>query len=113
MFFPPMRLPVPKCDEADPGIQVTAGAVAASTTLAKGYYLIASESVALKWKLGATDVTVATGSFLAGGDQVIIFVPTDATKLSFIRVAAETADGFMAINSAVFKELSTEDFRTG
>lgn len=113
MLFPPFRIPVPLCDESNPGTQLVVTAAAATTMLAHGFYLIAAEDQPLKWKLGATAVTPATGSFLAAGDQVVIEVPADATTLSVIRAASAAADGVMALNPAVFKEIATQDPRVG
>lgn len=80
-------------DNTDTGVATAVTAVVASVTLAGGLYKIAAMGTPLLWKLGSTNVTNATGSYLAAGDQEVIYVAADNTKLSFIRSADATADG--------------------
>jgi len=89
-----VQLPVTKCDDVDVGVVVAVtAAVATYTFLDAGQYKIAAMGTSLLWKLGAIDVTVATGSYLADGDQEVILVRNPNTDITFIRSANSTADG--------------------
>ncbi len=87
-------LPFAIVDETNLGVVDACGAVVGSQpALEPGIYKIAAMGEPLLWKIGATDVTVSTGSYLAAGDQEVIKVPgipgTDTVKLSYI----QSADG--------------------
>lgn len=110
-------LPVTKVDDTDLGdVQAVTNAVG-SVELPGGYYKIVPMGTNLLWKIGPTDVTVSTGSYLADGDQEIIFVPSDTSfplngeKLSFIRSANTTVDGQINITVINVREIPAQDAR--
>jgi len=86
-------VPVTKCDDADAGIVAAVTAAEGSTVLDGGWYKIAAMGTNLLWKIGAVAVDATTGSYLADGDQELIFVPADATPLRYIRSTNSTTDG--------------------
>lgn len=80
-------------NNTDTGSVTAVTAAAASVTVTSaGIYKIAAMGQPILWKLGSTNVTTSTGSYLAAGDQEIILVDTANTKLSFIRSPDATAD---------------------
>lgn len=83
----------------------------ANVTLNRGVYKIAAMNVDLLWKLGSTDVTTSTGSFLGTSDQEVIRVESNSTKFSFIRTAAATADGKINIVPVELFSLPEGDYR--
>lgn len=97
-----VRLPITKCDDVDLGDVVAVTAAAATFAItAAGYYKIAAMGTPLLWKLGAVAVTATTGSYLAAGDQEVIWVPAPQ-DLNFIRSTDATADGEINIVVANF-----------
>lgn len=90
-------LPFTVANETETGDVYAVTAVVASQTLQPGIYKIAAMGTPLLWKLGATDVTVTTGSYLAAGDQELIKVPgvpgTDTVKISYIASSDSSGDG--------------------
>lgn len=96
----------------DPGlvsaVTAAAGFVAA---LPRGLYKIAAMDVDLLWKLGPADVTAATGSFLAAGDQEVIVVKEQTLRLSWIRAAAATDDGEINIVPVEIFDVPGQDLR--
>lgn len=98
-------------DNTDVGAVTAVTAVVASVTLAGGLYKIAAMGTPLLWKLGSTNVTAATGSYLAAGDQEVIYVAADNTKLSFIRSADATADGQINYVPVAILEFPNGDLR--
>lgn len=95
----------------DAGSVSAVTAAAGSTTLAKGLYKIAAMDADLLWRLGATDVTNVTGSFLAAGDQEILVIEADDTKLSWIRTASASDDGSINIVPVKAVQLPGGDLR--
>lgn len=108
-----LTIPFTKCDAvaANAGTIDTVSSVVGTRSLDKGLYKIAAINVDLLWRLGATNVTQSTGSFLAANDQEIIEVLTDATNISFIYAAHETANGQINIVPVVIREIPGEDLR--
>lgn len=96
---------------ADPGVTDTATAVVDSVTLNAGLYKIAAQGTPVNWKMGSTDVTAATGSYLAAGDQEVIYVIADNTKLSWIRSSDATADGYFNYVPVMLVDLPGGDLR--
>jgi hypothetical protein len=96
---------------ADPGVVDTVTAVVASATLNAGVYKIAAMGTPIMWKLGSTDVTTTTGSYLAAGDQEVIFIEADSTKLSWIRSSDATADGYINYVPIQIVEIPGRDYR--
>lgn len=111
MYFPPYRIPIAKVDDDDPGISAAVTAADAATPLTQGWYIIAADSVPLRWKLGDDAVTTTTGAFLGPYDQQVIRVPAGGDNLRYIRDGAATADGRITINVAQFPEIDTENPR--
>lgn len=91
--MPRYTIPISLVDNTNPGTVVPTTAVVDDVTLAYGWYKIAAMGEPLLWKLGSTDVTVVTGSYLAAGDQELISVLADNTKLSFILSSEAAGDG--------------------
>lgn len=106
-------LPVTKCDAtaANAGVIATVTSTANTTALDKGWYKIAALNGDLLWRIGATNVTQSTGSFLAEGDQELIEILADATNISYIYPAHEAADGQINIVPIVIREVPGEDGR--
>jgi hypothetical protein len=96
---------------ADPGVTDTVTAVVDSVVLNGGLYKIAAQGSPLNWKLGSTDVTATTGAYLAAGDQEVIYVSADNTKLSWIRASDATADGYINYVPVLLMELPGGDLR--
>jgi hypothetical protein len=91
--MPRYTVPISLVDDANPGVVIPTTAVVDDVTLDYGWYKIAAMGEPLLWKLGPTDVTVTTGSYLAAGDQELISVLADGTKFSFILSSEAAADG--------------------
>ena len=86
-------IPVAKADDTDVGIVAAVTAAQATQALVGGAYKIAAMGTNLLWKLGANAVDATKGSYLADGDQEVIFVPAGGDTLRFIRSANTTVDG--------------------
>jgi len=103
---------------ADPGVVLPTTAIPAAPAtpgfvdLPKGAFKIAAMSSGLLWKLGSASVTVATGSYLAAGDQEVIIV-TDAAgaRLWFGLPTLETTDGEINIVPVQVFQIPGRDFR--
>lgn len=113
-------IPFTKCDDADLGGDQVTGAVVATIVLLKGgMYKIAAYGpagfVGIKWRLGLTALTDAEGSFLANGDQEVLYVDTNAdadnVNLQVIRVAGSTQDGTTNVVPSVIIDVPTQDPR--
>ena len=91
-------LPVTKCDATDGGVVDAVTAVEDTIALAGGLYKIAAMGQPLLWRIGATAVTASVGSYLAAGDQEVIYIPPPVSPatdipLRFILAADATGDG--------------------
>lgn len=97
--------------DTDTGTVSACTAAAASATLAAGVYKVAAMGTPMLWKLGPTNVTTSTGSYLASGDQEVIYVEVDNTKLSWIRSPDATADGNINYVPVQLVDLPGRDYR--
>jgi len=104
-------LPFSLVDDTETGDVYAVTAAAASQTLDPGIYKIAAMGSPLLWKLGPTDVTTATGSYLAAGDQELIKVPgvpgTDTVDISYILSSDASGDGEINIVLVNLYEITT------
>lgn len=113
-------IPFTKCDDADLGVdQVTTAVVSTIVLLKGGMYKIAAYGpagfVGLKWRLGLIALTDAEGSFLANGDQEVIYVDSNAdadnVNLQLIRADGSTDDGTTNLVVANIINVPTQDPR--
>lgn len=109
--MPKLILPFTISSNSDAGTVTAVTSAVGSTTLAKGLYKIAAVNVDFLWKLGSTNVSVSTGAYLASGDQEVIRVDADSTKLSWIRATHASADGQINIVPVEIYEIPGQDYR--
>jgi acyl CoA:acetate/3-ketoacid CoA transferase beta subunit len=102
LFNTGLMLPITVANDADPGAVVDVTAVVDDVSLDLGYYKIAAMGQPLLWKIGDDDVTTTTGSYLAAGDQEVIRIPADTTKLSYISATDASGAGQLNIVRVAF-----------